>query len=201
VIQRVFVVVALAALAVTADARAQEVTPETARPVSRAAARPGPATPVDLHIVISKFQGDKKTSSVPYTVAVNAAPAGIPGERAQLTIGSDVAVPTTTFTAATDGKTTQPLVSYNYRNVGTVISAAAVSIDDGRFEVDISIDESSVGTNAFAQGTTAAMPVFKSFKTRNKVPLRNGQTREFIAATERVSGETVKIEVTLTVVK
>ena len=45
------------------------------------------------------------------------------------------------------------------------------------------------------------MPVFKSFKTRNRLLLRNGQTRQFTAATDRVSGETVRIEVTLTVVK
>jgi hypothetical protein len=122
-------------------------------------------------------------------------------EQTQLTIGSDVPVPATTFAAAGDGKTgNQPLRSYSYRNVGTVISAGAIPADEERFELALSIDESSVGTSIQGAGTES-MPVFKSFKTRNRLLLRSGQTREFTAATDRVSGETVRIEVTLTIAK
>jgi hypothetical protein len=45
------------------------------------------------------------------------------------------------------------------------------------------------------------MPVFRNFKTRTTLLLRDGQSRQFTAATDRVSGETVRIDVTLRVVK
>jgi hypothetical protein len=45
------------------------------------------------------------------------------------------------------------------------------------------------------------MPVFRNFKTRNTLLLQDGQSRRFTAAADRVSGETVQVEVTLRVVK
>jgi type II secretory pathway component GspD/PulD (secretin) len=161
----------------------------------------GLVTPLEVQIVISKFQGDKRISSIPYVLAVNAN-----SSSAQLTVGADVPVQSTTFIPATaaDGKPASPLRSFNYRNVGTNIECSAVTAEDGRFELSVSVDESSLVTNVAAdsKGQPAVeMPVFRSFKSRNKVLLRSGQTRQYTAATDRVSGETVRIEVTLTVVK
>jgi hypothetical protein len=45
----------------------------------------------------------------------------------------------------------------------------------------------------------AGSPVFRSYESRNTLLLRNGQSRQYIAATDRVSGEIVRIEVTLRV--
>ncbi len=178
--------------------------------VAPAAAAPRPVSrqliPIELHVVVARYQGEKRIASVPYMLTANSVSgAGLSNniERTQLTIGSEVAVPTTTFGPAGDNKTAQPLRSFNYRNVGTVISAAAATSDGGQFEVELQIDESSLGTNAFdgRGGSPTEMPVFKSFKARNRILLRPGQMRQFTAATDRVSGETVRIEVTLTVVK
>jgi len=161
--------------------------------------------PVELQVVIAKFQGDKRLSAIPYVLALNAISGGNIStmERTQLTIGSEVPVPMTTFRPAGENKAAQPLQSFNYRNVGTVMSAAAVTAEGGQFEVDLNIDESSLGTNAFdgRGGSPTEMPVFKSFKARNRILLRPGQMRQFTAATDRIGGETVRIEVTLTVVK
>jgi hypothetical protein len=41
----------------------------------------------------------------------------------------------------------------------------------------------------------------RNFKSRNRLLLRDGQTRQYTAATDRVNGETIRIEVTLRVVK
>jgi hypothetical protein len=207
-------VVALALTAVSsAPAIAQDPAVPAAAPDARAViptpigqVRSGAKIPLDVRVTIAKFQGDKRVSSVPYMLAINAVANGNIGniERAQLTIGSEVPVTSTTFVSSADSKQgPAPLRSFNYRNVGTTIAAAAVPVDADRFELDISIDESSVGTSVAAgQGQgTETMPVFKSFKTRNRLLLRNGQTREFTAATDRVSGETVRIEVTVTAVK
>lgn len=210
------VLVALAA-AIPAMAQDAPVTREVVRREAPAPAQDAPVAaparpvgrqliPTELQVVVARYQGEKRIGSVPYMLTVNAVAGGGLGnnvERTQLTIGSEVAVPTTTFTAQTDGKSTQPLRSFSYRNVGTVMSAAAVTADNGQYEVELQIDESSVGSNAFdgRGGSPAEMPVFKSFKARNRILLRPGQMRQFTAATDRVSGETVRIEVTLTVVK
>lgn len=190
--------VAAVALTLTSPAAAQQPGDAAATAAQR---NDRPAiVPLDVQVVIAKYQGEKRISSVPYVLAVNANSTG-----AQLTIGTEVPVTTTAFAPAPagDSKAAQPLRSYNYRTVGTVISSSAQSTADGRFELEISIDESSLGTTApDSPGSPAAdMPVFKNFKTRNKLLLRSGQVRQFTAATDRVSGETIRIEVTLTVVK
>ena len=182
------------------DRPAEPAPAAPARPVGRQ------LVPIEVQVVIAKFQGEKRVSSVPYMLALNAVAGGLIGnntERTQLTIGSEVPVPTSTFTPVGDGKTAQPLRSFNYRNVGTVMSAAAVTAEGGQFEVELQIDESSLGTSApDGRGNSAAeMPVFKSFKARNRILLRPGVMRQFTAATDRISGETVRIEVTLTTVK
>src|SRR5262245_17562698 len=191
--------------AMAGGARAQD---RPAEPAPAAPARPvgRQLVPVEVQVVIAKFQNDKRVSSIPYVLALNAVVGGLIGnntERTQLTIGSEVPVPTTTFTPVGDGKTAQPLRSYNYRNYGTVMSASAVTAEAGQFEVELQIDESSVGTNAAdgRGGPLVDMPVFKSFKARNRILLRPGVMRQFTAATDRISGETVRIEVTLTAVK
>ena len=165
--------------------------PSGARPVQQ---RPA-IVPLDVQVVIGKYQGDKRISSVPYLLAVNAN-----STQAQLNIGSEVAVPVSTFApvASDDKSKPSPMRSWNYRHVGTSISASAQSVDADRFELDLSIDETGVGTNA-VDGND--LPTFKTFKARNKLLLRSGQSRMFTAATDRVSGETVRIEVSLTVVK
>jgi hypothetical protein len=45
------------------------------------------------------------------------------------------------------------------------------------------------------------MVALRTFQVSNSVVLRDGQTRQFTAATDRVSGEIVRIDVTLRVVK
>jgi hypothetical protein len=165
--------------------------PVTPRPPSR----PTLAVPLEVQVVISRYQGEKKVSSLPYTLAVNANA----GDGTQLNIGGDVPIPMTTFTPAGDGKPS-PLVSFQYKNIGTSINCRATSIDDGRFDLRVEIDESSVYTSGDGS-KTGESPSFRSFRSRNTLLLRDGQTRQYTAATDRVSGETIRIEVTLRVVK
>ena len=191
----------IAVLVVTAvaggSALAQEPKPvPVAEPVSpRPPSRPTLAVPLEVQVVISRYQGEKKVSSLPYTLAVNANS----GEATQLNIGGDVPIPMTTFTPAGDGKPS-PLVSFQYKNIGTSINCRATSIDDGRFDLRVEIDESSVYTSGDG-AKTGESPSFRSFRTRNTLLLRDGQTRQYTAATDRVSGETIRIEVTLRLVK
>ena len=71
------------------------------------------------------------------------------------------------------------------------------------FELRISVSDTSVYANIQdnATPTVGNMPVFRSFQSTNTLVLRDGQRREFTAATDRVSGEVIRIGVTLRVVK
>ena len=163
------------------------------KPVTAAPPKPVPQVPLEVEVVITRYDGAKKLSSLPYMLAVNAnAPAEV-----VLNMGTQVAVPTSTFSPVGDEKT-KPLVSYNYRDVGTRISSRARTVDGG-FDLTLNIDDSSVYTSPVAGG--GQMPAFRTFSSRNTLLLRDGQMREYTAATDRVSGEVVKISVTLKVVK
>jgi hypothetical protein len=44
-------------------------------------------------------------------------------------------------------------------------------------------------------------PVIRNFNASNNLVLRDGQTRQFTAAADRVTGEVIKVDVTLKVAK
>jgi hypothetical protein len=194
----------LAAQQAEAVARAQMRVAEEARRAKeeearRAEAKLNELIPLELEVVISRYQADKKVSSLPYAVAVNAGPRA---EGTKLRMGANVPVPTTTFSPAgvmADGKAASPLVSYNYQNVGTNIDCTARPLGDGRYVIAISVEERSVVQPT--AGATPAAPVIRNFETQNNLVLRDGQTRQFTAASDRVTGEVVKVDVTLKVVK
>ena len=190
-------------------ARAQATPPAAPAPAAPAQAARSRGPLLDIQIVIARSQDGKSISRLPYALAVTANAVA----ESQLNMGSDVPVPSTTFTPAPAkgdagdkpaAPQPGPLMSYSYRSVGTVISCRASSGEDGTFEVTISVDDTSVFTQTAAQGSLmpGTMPVFRSFKARNtQLLLRDGQTRRFTAAADRVSGETVEVEVTLRVAK
>ncbi len=165
-------------------------------------------TPLSVDIVVSRFQGDKKVSSLPYTLAVNAnelagnsvGGAGI----AQLRMGANVPVPTLAapkdVVAGPAGPMPGPV---NYQDIGTSIDCNAQRMKDGGFQLRISVQDTSVYTNIQDKTTPTVgeMPVFRKFSSTNMLVMKDGQTREFTAATDRVNGEVVRIAVTLRVVK
>jgi hypothetical protein len=194
----VLVVTVMTAAAVAQEPGLQPV-PQPPQPPGSAGANVrgrGPVVPLEVLVTISRYQGEKKISSMPYVLAVNAN-----STEAQLTMNVDVPVATTTFTPA-DDKTPAPLMSFNYRGVGTNIVCGATTADDGRFEVNLGIDETSVVPSAEGQvGTRPGMPAFRNFKSRNRLLLRDGQARQYTAATDRISGESVRVDVALKIVK
>lgn len=156
--------------------------------------------PLDIQIVISRFQGEKKVSSLPYALAVNANDR----EVSRLRMGANVPVPSMVAPKGNPTGLTGPMPGpVSYRDIGTNIDCTARTIADGRFHVFITVEDSSVYTNIQDKTTPTVgdMPVFRSFRSTNTLVLRDGQSRQFTAATDRVSGEVVRIEVTLKVAK
>jgi len=161
-----------------------------------AAADEKPTIPVKVQLVLARYQGEKKVSSLPYTLVVNTNSA----RAIQLRMGSQVPIPATTFTPREQGSA--PVTSYQYRDVGISIDCLVTTTADGRFDVGLSIDDSSVyGDESPATKMVQGAPSFRNFKITEQVTLKDGQSREFIAATDKVNGEVTKVEVTLTVVK
>jgi hypothetical protein len=160
--------------------------------------QPPPAVPegalLKVQVVISRYQGEKKISSQPYTLSVTAN-----GPRANLRMGLQVAVPTMSTTSSD----IKPAPTVVYRDVGTSIDCQARSLDDGRFRLELSIDDSSLAADdqspqPFAKG----IPQFRSFRISGETAvLRDGQSTQITTATEKVTGEVAKVDVTLNVVK
>jgi len=70
-------------------------------------------------------------------------------------------------------------------------------MDDGRFKVTLDLEDSSVASSK----DNGATPTFQSIQAHNMLLLRDGQNAQFIAATDKVSGEVTKVDVTLAVLK
>ena len=172
---------------------------------ARAAAQ---ATPLKIQVVISRYQGEKKISSLPYSLTVTGGGStpersvGGPSfvGRSNLRMGAKIPIPATTFGQnAGDGK---PLTSFQYQDVGTNIDCQVWAMDEGRFRVEITVDDSSVyPEEKDAPGVVKGNPSFRSFRASDSMLLKDGATGQFTTATDKVSGETVRVDVTLTVVK
>jgi hypothetical protein len=155
-------------------------------------------TPLKMTIVVSRYQGEKKISSLPYTLSVTA------GHNANLRMGAKV--PVMMITSANVPKDVPHVGPVQYQDVGTNIDCGVSPVqDDGRYHVVITIDDTSVygdaAANAAPNTPPPGNPTFRSFRASDSMMLRDGQTAQFTTATDKVSGEIVKVDVTLTVVK
>ena len=173
------------ALAATAVVRAQE--------------KPA-VTPIKVQVLISRYQGDKKLSSLPYTLSVNGV-GDSHGGRANLRMGAKVPV-MMVAAPVVDGQKMPTAGPIQYQDVGTNIDCTVITLDDGRFRLEITIDDTSVYPEEKpSNSATSGSPTFRSFRATDSMVLKDGGTAQFTTATDKVSGEIVKVDVTLTVVK
>ena len=207
------IAVAAALVALPTSGRAQETSkpeaaktevpkPETTK--EGTAERRGPhGVTLRVQLVISRFQGEKKLASLPYTLLVTTG-----GGRARMRMGVDTPVPVTS--TSDSGKQT---TSIQYRNVGTNIDCAAWDKGDGRYQLSIGVENSSAlalekgpsdGVSPggrLVDASPTGIPLFRRFDANLDPWLRDGQSLQTIASTDPVTGELVKIDVTLNVVR
>jgi hypothetical protein len=185
--------VALAVGTLAPPARAQEILkPEVKAPEAEKADRSvahAPGATLRVQLVISRFDGVKKVASLPYTFTVNA-----DGRTTRMRMGVDTPIPT-----ALPGPGGKAMASYQYRNVGTNLDCNARDLRDGRYQLQISVENSTAvaGPGSSQEG----MPLFRRFDTSLDPILRDGQAAQAISSTDPVTGEVVKIDVTLNVVR
>ena len=145
--------------------------------------------PLQIQIVLSRFKSEKKISSLPYILGVTA---NEPRGTTSLRLGVQVPI--------------QSGAGYNYREVGTNIDCTAQSTGPDRYKLMLVVEDSSIhleakGTEPAGVTSAATAPAFRTFKSNSVVLLRDGQTAQYTSAVDPFSGEVMKIDVTLNVMK
>ena len=91
-----------------------------------------------------------------------------------------------------------------FRNVGTSIDCVIRQTPDGRFWVRLQVQDSSI----FASDSEARPPLkladpmaFRTFTFSNELSMRDGQSVQWASATDKITGEILKLDATLTVLK
>jgi len=152
------------------------------------------ATPLRLQITFTRYQGEKKVGSVPYTLSLNS-----PGRPAKLRMGIQVPIQSL--------KEPSPL---QYRDVGNNLDCNAEPVDADRHLLVCTFEQSSVYSadperrgsgSAVSEVSTGGAPLFRNFRSDASLILRDKESAQYTMATDPVSGEVLKIDVTLTVVK
>jgi hypothetical protein len=181
---------------VFAFASAAVVGAQEEKPVAPAAAKAAPGlprvTPLKVQVAISWYQGEKKRSSMPYTLTLNA------GSHANLRMGTSI--PLTMLSMTNVPKDAPVAGPIQYKDVGTNIDCSATEVEGARYSLLITVDDSSVYPDD-AAGSAKGNPSFRSFRASNMMVLKNGETGQFTTATDKISGETMRVDVTLTVMK
>jgi hypothetical protein len=130
---------------------------------------------------------------MPYTLSL------VPGKTGSIRAGSEIPVPTTSF-STTGGPGTQPTTAYTLQQVGSQIDATVNPTPDGKFNLQLSVTDRDRNPVTSAQpGAVPNVPTFKNMVSNSSVIMGNGETVQFTASTEKISNETLKIDVTLTV--
>jgi hypothetical protein len=177
---------------VSAQDKPQDRQPAAAAPaVPKAPVAPRISVPLRIELVISRYEGNRKVSSEPFTLLVNAIPPPDPGappaHPVRLRMGAEV-----------------PLPNGGTKPIGTNIDCTGFLDDRDRYRLEVTVE----GSSAFgddrpqaAAGAAPQPPIFRSFRLTNSAVLRDGQTVQFASATDSVSGQTLKVDVTLNVLK
>jgi hypothetical protein len=157
-----------------------------------------PTVPLKVQVIIKEYKGANEVSSLPYTVSVTASDQYSGSSRLRMRLHVPAA-------AGTNGQ-------FSYQNVGTDIDCRGKILGRGLFEIELTVERSSLypataagsapASNGPAlSGIAAHQPIISSFLTDLHLVMRDGETIESTMATDPVSGRVLKVDVTLHVVK
>jgi hypothetical protein len=108
-------------------------------------------------------------------------------------MGSNVPVPQN---AVTSNGQPASFTSIAYQPVATNIHCSAKTTGDGRYRVNLYVNDSSVSA-----GKDGMPPIMHSLQATNILLLRDGQLAEFASATDKATGEVTRIDVVVTALK
>jgi hypothetical protein len=180
-------------------AAAQDKPAAAPPPSASAMTRP---IPLKVQLTISRYQGEKKLSSIPYVLGVLSN-----SQKTSIRMGIQVPVTQTVFAAKSAGGVADvPQSSYTYRDLGTNIDCQAQPAGDGFYSLTITTEDSSIHLDPSADSAEAKsirrdIPAFRSFRASFATILRDGQSMQYVSATDPLSGESMRIDVMLTLAK
>lgn len=150
-------------------------------------------TPVRVQVVLTRYEGEKKTSSMPNSLWVNVSDDPKMRNAGRLRIGAQVPVHVVANNTTTVA----------YKDVGNLIDCEVNPHGDGRYRLQLRVEQSSVDNSVrnAAESGRSANPILRSFASEFMMVLRDGQTVQSTVATDPISGEVLKVDVTLSVVK
>jgi hypothetical protein len=156
-----------------------------------------PITPLRVQVVFTEFDGEKKISSLPYTFLVNADEKG-PQAAVRLVLHVPV-----TFIGGDGSKHT------DNNTINTGIDGRAEKTPDGRFTLQLSVFKDSIYLTGSGEKPTTLdgsevsnkLPITQHLQTQVNLLLRDGQTIQSTAATDPVTGHSLRVDVTLNVIK
>ena len=158
------------------------------------------AVTLKVTVTISRWDGEKKVASAPYILMVvpsygRNAEVGQDGEATSVQMGSETPVPTPSLV---EGK---QVATFQYRNLGTNISVMGRPVDDGKYNIYVSVQDSQLSPAPANTPGLGATPRYQTFRSQNRLTMRDGQTTQYAVATDTVTGQIVKLDVTMNVMK
>ena len=149
--------------------------------------------PVRVQVVISEYDGEKKISSLPYALLLNAPYSGRGERPSSIRMGLKVPI-------AVSANNIQ------YQDLGTNLDGWASRSEDGRFVLQLNVERSSTYASSATNGQSVPtrdgnQPVIQSFRTHLELLIRDGQTIQSTVATDPISGRVSKVDVTLNLAK
>ena len=153
---------------------------------------------VRVDLLLTEYDGQKKISSLPYTIYAKSSPSS-PQQRLggppAGTLRMGVRVP------APNGPG-----NFQYVDVGTNIDCRLGTLSDGAYDVSMSVNRSSLyapsqGENEGEQIHAGGVAITRNFSTDFDLKLHDGETAEGSSATDPFNGHVLKISVTLHVIK
>jgi type II secretory pathway component GspD/PulD (secretin) len=100
---------------------------------------------------------------------------GAEGEQLKFNLGSEIPVPSTTFTPiATGGSAFNPLTSFGYRTVGIVLELEPRVTFEGEIILKLSVESSTKGADVNIAGQN--LPAFGTRKVTTRLRLRDGES-------------------------
>ena len=155
------------------------------------------AVPLSVEVTISRYQGDELVGRRPYVLALTAYEHS--GPAAHLSLGGNL--PLLTPMRGPVGAEELPR-TVTYQPTRVAIDCRARHVGEGRYETMVMIEETLVGgeNQPSADSFRASdIPFVREFASDNTLLLRDGQSQQYVAAADPVTGETIRVDVTLTV--
>ena len=170
--------------------------PPAAPQSAAASAQSAPLLAARIDLLISRFQGEKRVATLPYSFNTTITHPSFGVSNVSVRLGSQVPVPGS-----------QVPGTFRYQDVGISIGVSGVTpLPDGRYRLNVNLEDSSLlSSDATAEerriSNTNPGPVIRSNSFSSNLIVRDGQPQQFSVGTDKVSGETLKAELTLTVLK